>query len=159
MYPHIPIWGNPPSSTLSRLFWLLNFTLHPCSILFWENLTVVIYHFFWARQQDKGKGTDPISTLRPPTGPLPQHRPPPTQLPLISNQGKFHAAPRHFTSLHAAGGMFPLCYAEYYLCALTLVLLWYFLWLAPVVSSPQGGNTTNEGPYYYGGRVEALMVG
>ena len=48
-----------------------------------SSLTISISHFLRAGKQNKGKGTDPISTLRSPAFLLPQHRepPPPTYIP------------------------------------------------------------------------------
>ena len=52
--------------------------------------------------------------------------PQPAHLPLMTLQGKIHAAPFHFVSLHAAIKMSPLRCAKYFLYALTFLFLYYY---------------------------------
>ena len=60
----------------------------------------------------------PMSALGSPTFPL--------HIPLIHHQGKLQAAPRHSTLPCAAGGMFSLRFAKYFLHSLNLFFLCYF---------------------------------
>ena len=69
---------------------------------------------------------EPMSTLGSPTYPHQIHRTP-THLQFIHLQVKFHATLRHSTSLHAAWGISPLCFAKLFPHALTLFFLFYFL--------------------------------
>ena len=95
-------------------FQLLDFPSHLHSILFWSNLTIVIYNFLWEEQYIKSKVTEYSSGLCYPTRLLLQHCSPPN-LSLIPFQGNHQANPCHCAFPCAYRGMFPLCSMRYIL--------------------------------------------
>ena len=107
------MWGNPPSTTLTKMFWF-DLSLYPSWILFWTNLTIVISHFSSPGQHNKEKCAAPIIAIYYPTNKPPHHHSPPYHLQLIPFQDKIHAALLHSVSLHAAGGVFPLWCTKFF---------------------------------------------
>ena len=91
-----------------------------------HNLTIIIYHFLReGRKTEQGERREELmSMLRSTTAPNPWNRSH-HHLPLITCQGKLHAAPRHSASPRASGGKFPLCFAKYFPLALTFVFIHY----------------------------------
>ena len=118
---------NPLSNTLTCKFWL-GFTSHIWSVIFLTTLTIAIYQFFAGRTTELGKiCSDHQLTL---LTNLPTHatklNPPPSHLPIIHLQGNIHDTTQNFVLPFAPGVTFYLFWAKYFICALTLFLLWYF---------------------------------
>ena len=106
--------GNPPLTTLTRLF-RLGYPSYPrpqCLFLFFRG------------HDNKGKSAVPISELCFPIIPPLRHRPPP-QLPIIFCLGQIHAMLCHSMLPHATGGRHTLRCAKYFLRALTLLFFCY----------------------------------
>ena len=117
--------GNSPLTSLTRFF-QISFHLHPHSIFFRATLIIFIYSFFQAGQQGERRSTHQSTPIPNQTTHPPQHLAPPFHITLIPQQGEIHVMQRHSASPHAAGGLFTLCFAKYFLCELTLFFLCYF---------------------------------
>ena len=113
MHPRALMWGNPPSTTSTRLYLA-------------SSLTVSQLPFLPFSKQNKGKEAKILWECSAPQPTHPHGITPQTISTLIQRQGKLHTAPRHFASPRAAGIMSPLGFAKPFLHSLTLFFLWYF---------------------------------